>query len=104
MKKRSLRQLYTILYNHCKEKSYFFICNEMSTLRREEVITNEEYIALTLNFSLNRPTQFKHVKYFNSKVFLKRDFGWEEGAWFFSGTNGSKVRVAFIKRLINNHK
>ena len=116
MKQRSLSQLYQLVlnrlvYNSQVAKSFSEeyvsgsgICLVIGDLVQEtklnietnSVITTEEYTILFNHFLSNKPTLFKHTKFY-----IKRAYTPRKNYWWRLSKEGLEERIKFIQYLIS---
>lgn len=95
MKDRSLKELYIILFNHIKDKTYILgLCVEIRNLEKKFIITHDEYEILI--------EHFKSQKYLHPE-FMTKERNWEGGYLWWSGEEDDNpdTRKAFIQKIIS---
>lgn len=123
IKTRTLKELYTILLESYitnvkngvkivdivppKNKVFnyysYYICNHITNLHDNNIITSVEKKHLLMNFQSNRPTKILHNDFYQNPNFYKRNdnYAW----WKYKNWSpvGIEVRIKFINHLISIH-
>jgi hypothetical protein len=99
---RPLKDLYKILLFAVKKelKCNYGVCEILTRLEKNHLISKEELTLLRINFAKNKPSTKHHLQFYISPYFKK---GLKYAYWWNVGTNGDEERVKFVEYLIENH-
>ena len=95
MKNRTLKELYEVLFNHIKDKTYIpGLCYEIYDLRFGSIINSTEYLAFSKHF--------ESQKYLHPE-FMVPERNWSGGiSWWTRKEDDNPVnRIAFIEKIIS---
>lgn len=92
---KTLKQLYTILYNNIKDKKQIDgLCYEIDKLEHSKSITRIEGFKLYNHFKSQKPSNTQHTEFTEGNT-------WTGGTWWWSYIEDKNPvnRIAFIKKL-----
>ena len=95
---KNLNQLYTILYDYIRCKpAILSVCGEILNIYYLDRITIDEYMLLDEHFKSQRPTENKHVEFYECETYKKDQTSlfW----WTFAEVTNPENKKAFVKYL-----
>lgn len=94
--KRSLHELYKILWERIKDKEYFIgLCREINMLWHDDIISSYEHSLLLNHFKSQKPSESQHSEFINDDTWQGKSYWWNANEYF-----NPVNRKRFIQKMI----